>query len=627
MSAKHRCNTLHKFTTPILFILTMVLSACQPTPQPAAIETVSPTNPQPTETSISPTATMAPQVSVSINGSPFAFNHSPQIIDGILWLPAREIFTLAGRTEISVEEDFLSTLGNNLDQIFSNCHFWIGQTGQNAYSSDTENNIWFESDVAPFMENNEVFLSEKMVEDCAGEFIQFDASQNKVELTLADKTISPLQAGNSSPVSFIQLKNAEELTDTRIGVLVSGVIRNPAEQWIGWAETLKQDGFTQTRITLNASDGPAVTLDIADIEKEIPAEYVDLYRQMKDMGIETRYSLNFWDMEYQLNGGEPSYQRLSSEEEIERYIEYVRMVVTSLKGLVGGYELWNESDANTDWHQRIEPEDFIEVARRVIPLIREIDPDAKIVLPSTSSYMDIPCQEYSKIILSSDVIALADVISLHTVNNDASPVYRSDYYYGYDQMWNDIKALAEAHGFAGEYYADELNYRSEYSLSVLQPEQGEYHPYEPEVAAKYFARMIAINLGMDISVGTSGTDTTGRPAEARMIRNMAYLMEGLKAAPLSVEVNSTSEFIRYYTFENADGDPYIVIWNDVEAKVESEDIEASLVINSGTADSVIAVNPYLLNSQQLVFENTAAGVVIDQLLIKDYPIMIQIDLP
>ena len=55
----------------------------------------------------------------------------------------------------------------------------------------------------------------------------------------------------------------------------------------------------------------------------------------------------------------------------------------------------------------------------------------------------------------------ADAISLHTVNNDASPVFHSEYYYGYDAMWKNIKSIAEANGFHGEYIADELNYQIE----------------------------------------------------------------------------------------------------------------------------------------------------------------------
>jgi hypothetical protein len=107
------------------------------------------------------------------------------------------------------------------------------------------------------------------------------------------------------------------------------------------------------------------------------------------------------------------------------------------------------------------------MARQVIPIIKSIDPDVKIVVGATSSYIDTACQEYTQKILDSDIVALADIISIHAVNNDASPIFHSDYYYGYDAMWNKIKIAAEAHGFKGEYLADELNYRSQYSFECF----------------------------------------------------------------------------------------------------------------------------------------------------------------
>jgi hypothetical protein len=223
-------------------------------------------------------------------------------------------------------------------------------------------------------------------------------------------------------------------------------------------------------------------------------------------------------------------------------------------------------------------------------------------------------------------LPLGDIISLHTVNNDASPVFLSDYYYGYDAMWNEIKALAEENGFKGEYYADELNYRSDYSLSVLQPEPGDYHPYEPEISAKYFARMIAINQGMDISVGMSGTNEVERPIETKMIRNMAYMLDGLKAYPFDLQINSESDLIRYYTFKDEAGYLYVFIWNDGEAMIESQDVKGSLIVEGKTAGAVIAYDPYLMNMQALTFDNITEGIELDNLLIRDYPLIYKIEL-
>jgi hypothetical protein len=444
-------------------------------------------------------------------------------------------------------------------------------------------------------------------------------------------TVIPTETPKATPTEMdysvhpLILKNESELIDSRINSLVSGVVRNPASEWSDWVKGLKYDGFTRTRFTLNFSDGPAVDFSYAFIENELPEDYVALFRQMKDLGIKSRYSLSFWDMVYRQAGGTISRNRLSTEEEIDRYLTYVEMVVTSLKGLVDSYELWNEPDANYKFYQRTEPEDYILVARRVIPLIREIDPQAKIVLVSTSSYTDEGTPEYSLKILQSDVIAHADAISLHTVNNDASPIFRSEYYYGYDAMWENIKQIAGVYGFYGEYIADELNYRSDYSLT-LQQEPGDYHPYKPEIAAKYIGRMIAINLGLDISVGTSGTNAIERPFEGKMIRNMAYIFDGLSARSFPVNVNSESEHVRYYTYVDEHGNKYIAIWDDGEAKVISDNSAGSIIIDDTSAISVMVMDPFNSKIQNIKFSNVENKVLLDEINITDFPTIYKIEI-
>jgi hypothetical protein len=618
-----------KFLIVFLLIISFGLSACstQSSPTPISTSSSAPENTTfPTETPLLPTPTSRPEVAMTVNGAPYSFSNPLQIIDSSLWLPSVELFNFIEREEVSLNDGFISTAGNNSNGKYSNCHFWIGKTGENTYSPDTEGDIWFSSDLPPFSYNGEVYLSEKMIEDCVGEFIQFDEENNSVSLTLGNKILSAMQENNPNSVTFYKLKKASELNDSRIGNLVSGMVKTPATVWLDDVPRMKIYGFTRARSTLNATDGLSIEPSLGNIEEHTPQDYIEIYKSMKDAGIITRYSLSFWDLENRQNGGSISKQRLSSEDEIERYLDYVRMVVTDLKGLVAEYELWNEPDANVDMYQRIEPEDYIAVAKRAIPIIREIDPQAKIVLAATSSYVDLPCQKYTRKILESDILPMGDILSLHTVNNDASPVFLSDYYYGYDSMWQDIKSLAEEHGFTGEYYADELNYRSEYSLTVLGPEEGNYHPYEPEIAAKYFARMIAINEGMDISVGTSGTNEIGRPIEGKMIQNMAYLLDGLKAFPFEVQATSQAELIREYTFSDEAGNLYVFIWNDGAANVESQDVTASILIPGKSADQVTAFDPYLMNEQSLVFENTDLGLQMDRVLLRDYPLLYKIEL-
>jgi hypothetical protein len=264
------------------------------------------------------------------------------------------------------------------------------------------------------------------------------------------------------------------------------------------------------------------------------------------------------------------------------------------------------------------------MAERIIPIIRQIDPDARIAYAGTSDYLNEDGHAYSDQLLSSDVIALADILEIHSVNNDASPAFRSEYYYGYEEMWKGIKTLAEEHGFHGEYIADGLNYRSFFSLNVLQPENGPYHPYEPEVAAKYIGRMIVINRGMDISIGTSGTDAYGRPAEGNMIRNLAYLMDGWVAKPLTVTVEAQSDQIRQYTFIDDNGSRYIAIWNDGEAGIVSKDTVCRITVKGMQVNTAEAWDPFTSLKQSLMIDTSNGNTVLDGILLKDYPIIIKI---
>jgi hypothetical protein len=171
-----------------------------------------------------------------------------------------------------------------------------------------------------------------MLESMVGDKINFNSADNTMNITVQGKKISNFQTNNTAAYFPLGLKDESELTDTRLGNLVSTCINMPAEDWRGWADRLKDEGMTRTYFTLNATDIAAGDSANANLELEIPSEYIDLYQYMKDIGIKTHVCLMFWDTAYRMNGGAISKDRLSSEAELERYLEYVEMVVTSLKG-------------------------------------------------------------------------------------------------------------------------------------------------------------------------------------------------------------------------------------------------------------------------------------------------------
>lgn len=83
----------------------------------------------------------------------------------------------------------------------------------------------------------------------------------------------------------------------------------------------------------------------------------------------------------------------------------MRFIVRHFKDRVQYFEIWNEPTIR-DSVQWIEVEDYINLVRRAVPVIREEYPEAKIVVGGTS-YLIFPGeQEYLFTILRSEVMPL-----------------------------------------------------------------------------------------------------------------------------------------------------------------------------------------------------------------------------
>jgi len=88
-------------------------------------------------------------------------------------------------------------------------------------------------------------------------------------------------------------------------------------------------------------------------------------------GITVTYVLSFWDKANHPDGWPEIPSRFTTEEEIQRYLEYVRYIVGHFKDRVRYFELWNEPDNDSSAIQHIEPGDYVELVRRVVPVIRD----------------------------------------------------------------------------------------------------------------------------------------------------------------------------------------------------------------------------------------------------------------
>ena len=220
-------------------------------------------------------------------------------------------------------------------------------------------------------------------------------------------------------------------------------------------------------------------------------------------------------------------------------------------------------------------------------------------------------QDYLWGLLESDIMPLVDVISWHPMYG-ASPDYPLyyDYYYDYPKMLQRIKDTAAAHGFDGEYHADELSWNLEYRDD--QP-----WVYTPVTAAKYFGRAALLHLGTQIDIGLGG----GYIVTPRLTTVMA----GAEPIDLQVEKETTAEYMPGYSFSLPDNGYLVSMWTNGVAQESDPGVLTTITIPGFSAEKVIAVDILYGLEQELVFEQVGADLIIRDLLVRDYPLILKFE--
>jgi hypothetical protein len=175
-------------------------------------------------------------------------------------------------------------------------------------------------------------------------------------------------------------------------------------------------------------------------------------------GVAMVMTVVYWDAE--LNGGRPP--DLSNEEEIRLYLDYTRFLVDHFKDRIRYFEILNEAI----WY--VDLPDYLELIRRVVPIIREEDPEARIVAGGSSHLFEPICRDYLFGLLNSDVVSLLDGISWHPLYS-VSPQFpeTTRYYAEYPALVRGIEDVANAHGFTREFIVEEMEWRTEKNPSPL----------------------------------------------------------------------------------------------------------------------------------------------------------------
>jgi parallel beta-helix repeat protein len=427
-----------------------------------------------------------------------------------------------------------------------------------------------------------------------------------------------LQEGNDLLRTWLETRQSSELEDNRLGSVGMSDMADPFGQPHDLQSTMEKVvsmGLQQFRFTIVNIDGTLVDWNKPEFTFE--PRQKDFITGLDENGVKVTYLLIFRDDE--LGGeGRSLRPRFKTEEEIQRYLDYVRFIISNVKGHVTYYEIWNEPNI-ADSVQWIEAEDYIKLVQRIVPVIRQEDPQAKIVLAGTTYLREPGSRDYTFSLLRSDVMPLVDVISWHPMYA-TSPEFDSEYYYEYPSIIQQIKDTASAHGFTGEYHAGELTWWTE-------PEPGAKEWgiwYSDIVAAKYHARSTVMHLGMDISVTNNTTPSSflSRRFADAAITNLCTIMAGAETASLPVEIETAATNIMSYGFSLSNGDYLFALWTDGAAIDDDPGVIATLTFPSFSAGEVVGIDALYGFEQQIKANMEDGNLVVHNLFVKDYPIIL-----
>lgn len=355
-------------------------------------------------------------------------------------------------------------------------------------------------------------------------------------------------------------------------------------------------------------------------EDEFPEEYDQFIHGFNESGVVVNYILHFWDKNGHALGEELTTPRFQTEEQIQDFLNYTRFVVSHYKGHVQYYTIWSEPDAGGIKH--IEPEDYINLIRRVVPVIHEEDPDAKVGIGPNVLFF---AQDYLSTIVESDIMTMVDAIQWHGIYNVLpNDSFYGDYYYEYPAIIEGLMQTAAANGFDGEYWATEISYTSaEYDPFHDSP-WGQ--PSTDKECAKYSARTILMHLGWDIGVAMA----TWLPDIPEMspwthstTSNLYKVLAGTKPINLSVEFQHEPQNIMTNSFELPNGDILLALWTHGLAVYDDPGEITTLTFPCLSAQQVIAIDPLNDFEQELIIEERSGNLLIRNIFVMDYPIILR----
>jgi len=429
--------------------------------------------------------------------------------------------------------------------------------------------------------------------------------------------VSRFQFGNAHPVVIFTPHLSPFLADNKIGDMFSlyplAHSDHPGyEDPANFAARIASHGIKWMRLSLDWFDAHEAVETGAYSSFEVHPQQDATVDALLEQGVAVNLALVYWDETLDMPVT-PS--RFADEPDIERFLDYIRFIVSHFKGRVKYYSLLNEPNIGEDTQQYVDPQDYVELVRRTVPVIRKIDPAAKIIIGEVTPLIWQNSIDYLDIILESDILPLVDGLSWHAAGW-SSPEYMPEEYAAYQLLVPEIVKKARENGFQGEFWATENHWRTAKSAHP-----GEYDGYTDVTAAKYLARGIVWHHGQGFYVGLA--ENLEHSIKQPVIENLCTLLAG--AEPLEIDISAAPviEDLQVFSFQDPEGNILIVLWFDSIAQEDDVAFPTTLTIQRDGFSSIIGIDVLLSIQQNLVFsEGEDESTILGDILIRDTPLII-----
>lgn len=415
----------------------------------------------------------------------------------------------------------------------------------------------------------------------------------------------------------IELPPYRDVQDSRIGCLQFGAYQ---PEWMAWESMIRPMGLK--RIRFSACVGDWNSVDWARSDYAMSDAYVAKLRTLAQNGVKITYVLTFWDTDHHRDGIWGTQQnRFKAEEDIARYLDYVRYVATRCKGIVLNYEFFNEPSRTDSPIQYIEPADYVNLVRRAASVIREADPAAKLVIGATSDLFDPAAEQWLFDIMQPDILPMVDGISWHGMG-EASPQY--PYYQGYLKRYAElvdrIKVYARERGFQGVFISDEMRWGTPQNHNADKME----FMYTEITSAKYFAREIIRHLGMDVVTGFAMDLNDPAQTNFQTIRYLCAVMGGAQCAPMPLQVRCASQKLQMYSFKMQNGDLLLALWRDEAAVDTCIPVPADITVSGVRCEGAQLIDVVQGTQEPFPCLGEGNSTLLEAVPVYDYPMLIRL---